>query len=400
MTQLLPAPNAQRFAMIGGVESFARGTTVSVFPLVMYHAWGSAAVVSQIYFVVGLVSLVTALMVPLLTRVFTRRPIYIFSAFLYLFGAGFGILGGKFATAALLCSVIAAAISFVCFNAYVLDNLDKSEFGRLETLRLFYSGLGWVVGPVMGVWSMSWWAGSPFVMVATAALVMLTLILRTPLGRGKAIIQSPGRSSNPVANVLRFFSQPRLVTAWLIPLARSCGWWFYFVYIGIFAVEQGLGNQVGGIATSVANMGLFLTPLMLQWMQRNSVRVAVRAGFFFGGLSFIGATLLSVLPWLTVAVLILGTFFLVLLDTCGALPFMMAVKPSERTEMSAVYSSFRDASGIISPAIAWLVLQFFPVVGVFAASGFLLMAAWLVSARLHPQLGIPGASRIRNSHNA
>jgi predicted MFS family arabinose efflux permease len=366
----------------------------------MYHAWGSAAMVSQIYFVVGLVSLVTALMVPLLTRVFTRRLIYIFSALLYLVGAGFGILGGKFATAALLCSVIAAAISFVCFNAYVLDNLDKSEFGRLETLRLFYSGLGWVVGPVMGVLSMSWWAGSPFVMVAIAALVMLTLILRTPLGRGKAIIQSPGRSSNPVANVLRFFSQPRLVTAWLIPLARSCGWWFYFVYIGIFSVEQGLGDQVGGIATSVANMGLFLTPLMLQWMQRNSVRVAVRAGFFFGGLSFIGATLLSVLPWLTVAVLILGTFFLVLLDTCGALPFMMAVKPSERTEMSAVYSSFRDASGIISPAIAWLVLQFFPVVGVFAASGFLLMAAWLVSARLHPQLGIPGASRIRNPHNA
>jgi MFS family permease len=237
MTQSLPAPNAQRFAMIGGVESFARGTTVSVFPLVMYHAWGSAAVVSQIYFVVGLVSLITALMVPLLARVFTRRPIYIFSIVLYLVGAIFGTLGGKFATTALLCSVIAAAISFVCFNAYVLDNLEKSEFGRLETLRLFYSGLGWVVGPVMGVWLMSWWEGAPFVMVAVAALVMLTLILRTPLGRGKAIIQSPKRSSNPLAHVRRFFSQPRLVTAWLIPLARSCGWWFYFVYIGIYAVE-------------------------------------------------------------------------------------------------------------------------------------------------------------------
>ena len=69
MTQLLPAPNAQRFAMIGGVESFARGTTVSVFPLVMYHACGSVAVVSQIYFVVGLVSLVTALTVPVLAAV-------------------------------------------------------------------------------------------------------------------------------------------------------------------------------------------------------------------------------------------------------------------------------------------------------------------------------------------
>jgi MFS family permease len=400
MTQSLPAPNAQRFAVIGGVESFARGTTVSVFPLVMYHAWGNAAIVSQIYFVVGFVSLLTALLVPWLTRVFTRRPIYIFSAGLYVVGAGFGALGGKFATAALLCCVMAAAISFVCFNAYVLDNLEKSEFGRLETLRLFYSGSGWVVGPVMGVWLMTWWEGAPFVMVAAAALVMLTLILRTPLGRGKAIIQSPGRSSNPLAHVHRFFSQPRLVTAWLIPLARSCGWWFYFVYIGIFAVEQGLGDQVGGIAASVANMGLFLTPLMLQWMQRHSVRIAVRTGFLFAGLCFIGAALLSVLPWVTVAILIVGTCFLVLLDTSGALPFMMAVKPSERTEMSAVYSSFRDASGIISPAIAWVVLQYFPVAGVFAACGLLLLAAWLVAARLHPQLGIPGASRKRHTLNA
>lgn len=400
MTAHLPAPNAQRFATIGGVESFARGTTVSVFPLVMYHAWGSAALVSQIYFVVGVVSLLTALMVPVLTRVFTRRSIYLFSIILYLIGAGFGALGGKFATASLLCSVIAAAISFVCFNAYVLDNLDKSEFGRLETLRLFYSGLGWVVGPAMGVWLMARWHGAPFVMVALAALVMLTLVLRTPLGRGKTIIQSPGRSSNPVANVLRFFSQPRLVTAWLIPLARSCGWWFYFVYIGIFAVEQGLGDQVGGIAASVANMGLFLTPLMLQWMQRHSVRMAVRTGFLFGGLCFMGASLLSVLPWVTVAILIVGTCFLVLLDISGALPFMMAVKPSERTEMSAVYSSFRDASGIISPAIAWVVLQYFPVAGVFAACGLLLLAVWLVAARLHPQLGIPGAARTRNALKA
>jgi hypothetical protein len=74
----------------------------------------------------------------------------------------------------------------------------------------------------------------------------------------------------------------------------------------------------------------------------------------------------------------------------------MAVKPSERTEMSAVYSSFRDASGILSPGIAWLVLQFFPVAGVFAVAGAALLAAWLVAGKLHPDLGVPGAKRQRN----
>ena len=75
----------------------------------------------------------------------------------------------------------------------------------------------------------------------------------------------------------------------------------------------------------------------------------------------------------------------------------MSVKPSERTEMSAVYSSFRDVSGIVSPAIAWIVLQFAPVVGVFAVGALILLGAWWLAGRLHPELGVPGAERVRNS---
>jgi hypothetical protein len=169
----------------------------------------------------------------------------------------------------------------------------------------------------------------------------------------------------------------------------------YIVYVGIFAVQNGLGDQVGGIAMSLANMGLFLAPLMLRWMQRHSVRQAVRRGFLVSACCFILATVFSSLPWVTVALLVLGSYFLILLDICGGLPFMMSVKPSQRTEMSAVYSSFRDVSGILSPALAWGVLHFTPVAGVFACFGLALLAAWALAGQLHPQLGVPGARRVR-----
>lgn len=386
------------FARIGGLEAMVRGGTLSVYPLVMYRAWGSAAVVSQIYFAIGLVSLFTALMVPALARRFPRRTIYLCASGLYLAGACVGALGGKFTTLALLCSVMAAAISFVCFNAYVLDHVAKTDFGKLETLRLFYGGVGWVVGPALGVWLLALADWAPFALVGVAAALIVLLVAKTPLGNGKAIAKAKtaGRS-HPLAHVQRFFAQPRLVTGWLIPVIRSCGWWFYFVYVGIFALENGLGEKVGGVASSLANMGLFMAPLMLRWMRRHSVRQAVRAGCLGGGVLFLAATLLSPWPWGTVALLVLGTYFLVLLDTCAGLPFLMAVKPSERTEMSAVYSSFRDASGILSPGIAWLVLQFFPVAGVFAIAGVALLAAWLVAGKLHPELGVPGAERQRRA---
>jgi len=390
-------PSVQDFARIGGLEAIVRGGTLSVFPLVMYRAWANAAVVSQIYFAIGLVSLFTALMVPALARRFPRRSIYLCASGLYVVGAGFGALGGPFATMALLCSVMAAALSFVCFNAYVLDYVSKNDFGKLETLRLFYGGVGWVVGPALGVWLLGVAQWAPFALVGTAAGLIVLLVARTPLGNGKAIAQTTmARRSHPLALVGRFFSQPRLVTGWLLPVIRSCGWWFYFVYVGIFALENGLGDKAGGVASSLANMGLFMAPLMLRWMRRHSVREAVRLGCLGGGVLFLAATLLSPWPWATVALLVVGTVFLVLLDTCAGLPFLMAVKPSERTEMSAVYSSFRDASGIVSPGIAWLVLQFFPVVGVFSVAGMALLAAWLVAGKLHPDLGVPGAERQRN----
>ena len=77
----------------------------------------------------------------------------------------------------------------------------------------------------------------------------------------------------------------------------------------------------------------------------------------------------------------------------GGLPFLMSVKPSERTEMSAVYSSFRDVSGILTPGAAWLVLFFAPLPGIFVAAGIGLLAAWAVAGQLHPRLGAQRPSR-------
>ena len=71
--------------------------------------------------------------------------------------------------------------------------------------------------------------------------------------------------------------------------------------------------------------------------------------------SILAAGLLHEWPPVTIGVLMLASLFLILLDICAGLPFLMAVRPSERTEMSAIYASYRDVSGILSPGVAWLV---------------------------------------------
>ena len=61
------------FAVLGGIEAVVRGITLSVYPLLLYRAWGDAALVSKWYFLVGIVSLLAGLSVPMVSRHLPRR---------------------------------------------------------------------------------------------------------------------------------------------------------------------------------------------------------------------------------------------------------------------------------------------------------------------------------------
>jgi len=383
-----PTPGVRGFAMLTGTEAVARGILISVFPLAMYSALGDAATVSAVYFAVGIASLVGGLGVPWLARFAPRRFIYAAGATLFSAGALVTILGSPAAVVAgLAMTTLATVVTFVCLNAYILDYIAKTELGRCETTRMFYAAAGWTAGPVLGVTLYQFWAPAPFLVSALAAAVMQGIFWVMRLGNGRLITRARRLPANPLAFMPRFFAQPRLVAGWLFAVIRSCGWWVYVVYLPIFAIQSGLGDRLGGIVLSLTNATLFITPLMLVWIQRGTIRRAVRTGFVVAGALFVAAGALAGLPFVAIACLMAGSFFLILLDISAGLPFLLAVKPSERTEMSAIYSSFRDVSGILTPGAAWLVLLVAPLSGVFVAGGIALLFAFALAGGLHPRLG-------------
>lgn len=384
-----PAPGVRTFALLGGLEAGVRATLTSVLPLEMYAAFGNADTVSGLYFLVGFVSLIGGLMVPWLTTRLPRRWTYTLGIGFYLTGHILAILGGPLMVGAVACVALGTVTCFVCLSAYVLDYVAKPDLGRNESLRMFYSGLAWTLGPVVGVTTLGIWRPLPFVIAATMAVTVLVTFWVLRLGNGKVITRARGPAVNPLAYLGRFFAQPRLIAGWTFAVIRSAGWWVFVVYLPIYAVEAGLDRRIGGMALSASSAMLFATPLMLRWMQRRSVRRAVRAGFMGAALCFCSATAMALAgqPWLVVATLLAGTTFLLLLDVAGGLPFLLAVKPSERTEMAAVYSSFRDVSGIFTPGLAWAVLLVAPLPWLFAAMGVALGACWGLAGQLHHRLG-------------
>lgn len=391
-----PTPQIENFALLAGLEAAVRGTLISAMPLAVYEALGDAQTTSAVYFAAGVVALVWGLMVPWATRFVPRRWAYTAGCLLYVCGMALAILGTPAAMAAsLICNAMATATTFVCFNAYVLDYVDRTNLGRSQSVQMVYAAAPWSIGPLTGVWLYSLWAPAPFLLAGGFALTLLTVFWVLRLGNGKQIQRAKGPAVNPLGYLGRFFRQPRLIAGWFFAVMRSCGWWVYVVYLPIFCVEAGLGDKVGGIALSVSNAFLFAAPAINRWGRRVSVRRSVRLAFLACGVLMVAAALLSFLPWATVALVFGSSFFLVMLDVVGGLPFLMSVKPSERTEMSAVYSSFRDVSGILTPGAAWLVLFVLPLPGIFAASAAGLFASWAIAGRLHPRLGVQRPSRGR-----
>ena len=389
-----PTPRIEHFALLAGLEAAVRGTLISAMPLAVYAALGTAQGTSLVYFMAGIVALSWGLMVPWATRFVPRRWAYTGGCLLYVLGMALAILGTAWSVPlALVCNAMATATTFVCFNAYVLDYVDRANLGRSQSTQMVYAASAWTIGPLAGVWLYHQWTALPFLVAGGFSLLLLTSFWILRLGNGKQITRAKRPAVNPLGYLGRFFTQPRLIAGWTFAVMRSCGWWVYVVYLPIFCIEAGLGDKVGGMALSTTNALLFTAPVLNRLVRRLSVRRSVRLAFGLCGALFLAAGLLSVLPWATVALVMTASTLLVFLDVVGGLPFLMSVKPSERTEMSAVYSSFRDVSGILTPGAAWLVLFVAPLPGIFVAAGVGLLSAWAIAGRLHPRLGTPRPSR-------
>lgn len=382
------------FAALAGLEASVRGTLISVMPLVVHEAMGGTVGASQAYFLVGLVSLSWGLMVPAVTRLIPRGYTYSAGCCLYLIATALAYAGGPLAvTLALACNSMATATTFVCFNAYVLDNVERENLGRVQSLQMLVAATPWTLGPMGGVWLHGIWPPLPFLLAGGFALAQLTTFRILRFGHGRKIAKAEAQGLNPVAYLARFIAQPRLIAGWSFAVIRSTGWWVYVVYLPYFCIEKGLGPNVGGTALSISNAMLIFSPLILRLARKASVRLSVRRAFALCGSLFLLAAAVSPLPWASVGALMAASVLLVTLDVIGGLPFLMSVKPSERTEMSAIYSSFRDVSSVLTPGMAWAVLMVAPTAGIFAATAGLMAGAFLLAGRLHPRLGAPRPSR-------
>lgn len=373
----LPTQANERLARLGGLEGASRAFLVGVLPLVALETFGDKQTISLVYLASAMITLLFSLNIASLERLLKRRRLVtlgglflVIAAFLFyqakafLFAFGVGLQAAE------------ASILSVCLSLYVMDYIGKNEFTRAESRRMVYNGLAWLLAPISGIWL---YENSSIQLVYLIAmflpLLMLGYFWHLRLGDSIIITKAKSTPPNPLKSVKRYFSQPCLCIAYITTLSRSCYWHMLFVYGPIYVVESGLPAWIGGAILSSVSGLLFFSPMIQRLADRFGTRQVLLSGSLVIGCCLFALGFLGEPRAIGLSFFLLAAAGAATMDVLGNIPFMRMVKQRERIEMTMVFSTWREASSLLTQVLATLTLLVAPFWVFFFILGILNFSA-------------------------
>ena len=385
---IIPHEAGTSLARLSAIEGLARSILVGVVPLMALEALGSKQAVTNAYLAGSILTLLITLNFTSLEKWLQRRWVVtlggiflIFAAFLLYVSKGIGFSLGIGLRSA------AASLFSVCLSLYIMDYIGKRELTWVESKRLVYTGAGWLIGPTLGIWlwnNMADW--TPFALASVCGFAMLGYFWRLRLGPNVVVTRAKNKSVNPLKIIPRYFSQSKLRIAYLITLSRSIFWVSLFVYGPIYVVEAGMPQWMAGGLLSFVSGLLFFSPMVRQLAEHIGTRNTILIGQFICAGSVFILFLLPEPNVYGIGLWILASIGGAMLDVMGNIPFMRMVKPRERTEMTMIFSTWREGSELLTPLLAALILLFLPFKWFYLLLAVLLLCAAIASSYLPKRL--------------
>jgi len=380
--------SGESFARLNALEGLARSLLVGVIPLLALEALGSKELVTRAYLFASILTLVITLNFAVLERLLQRRWVVtlgyactLAAMLILLFGEGMIIALGIGLQQA------SASLFSVCLSLYIMDYIGRQELIYTETRRMLYTGFVWMIGPTLGLWLWDDFAGwSPFLLTSTCATLMLAYFWYLRLGHGQGIRRARSRSANVFRIIPRYFKQRALRIAYWITLSRSIFWVTLFIYGPIYVVEARLPTWIAGGLLSLASALLLISPYIRRLAGWRGTRFTIVCALLTTAGSMLALYLigqpkpLGLLFWMTAA---LGG---VTLDVLGNIPFMRMVKSHERTEMTMIFSTWREGSQLLTPLLVSLMLLVAPFETFYVLLALLLFAAAFTATYLPRRL--------------
>jgi MFS family permease len=363
------------FVVLFALSIGSRALLLTVTPLQAFAILGSEELVNLVYVGASVFSVLLTLSLPAIYARLSRALVFLVGAALMVAAPLLIAVGSPVllvvGLAAQLCSVALIEISL---NLYVLDHIERKNLTRFEPTRLAFSAASWTAGPWLGIKAAELMPELPFYLSSGVALVLLlTFLAVRPAVRARAV------SANLFANIGTYVRQPRLRLAWVLAFTRSTWWVLFFVNGQIYLVEVlGFDKSTAAALSSLIMAATFLVPVWGWIGRRIGMRRLLWIGYGASGVVTLSLAVLDHPAWLAAALLVVAGLVTSLIDGVGNAPFLRAVKPLQRSRMTAVFMTYRDASQLISPAIFSGLLAIFSFGALFAAVGAMMLGVTLL----------------------
>lgn len=367
------------FAAMFFLTTSCRTIVITILPIHGLAYLGSAQAVSVLFVAVSTLGVCTSVLLPVLVRRIRTRGVFHAAAIAAVVAPLLLGLGGFPLFLAGMVFWMFSTLAFeVSLNLYTMHYIRRRDLAAFEPKRVLFMAIAYSVGPWLGIYLESrvahWLPYVLTMLVAVTTVAYFRMLGLREAGARERLDAAPA----PLRHVRRFAAQPRMRLAWGIAVARSAWWATFFIYVPIYAVTIGLGEMAGGALVSIGVATVYAVTLWGKLGRRYGFRTLLVGGFTISAVSSIGVSLLAGSPWLGAGMLVFSALCTSTIDGAGNMPFLRAVRPLEREEMAGVFSTYRDVSQLLPPALFVVLLRFLPVHAVFGAAGlWMLSLAWL-----------------------
>ena len=358
-------------ALISGALGLCWMLPAAIIPIQALSLLETAQKVSVLFFAVSVAGVVAAVFIPLVVHVIGRRHLFTLGAGCIL---GSAVLLSLDTTVSLIIGTALRIVGFlsmdIVIETIIMERVPRRQLARFEAARIFCMGVGFIIGPWLGIWLANHWTFvSPFVLLIVVLAAVYLYTVRSQLAASLDDPRTQTQPPNPLRFVSRFCHQPRLRLAWVLAFARASFWTMFFIYAPIYCVQMGLSEESAGIVLSLGSAAILLAPLFGRIGRRVGVRRLLTLGYLGTGVMTIGVAIVADSAWAGVAFLLLGAVFAAVIDAVGNALFLRAVHSYERPEMTAVFTTYREMAHLSGPGVFSVLLTFFALPSVFVVSG-------------------------------
>jgi MFS family permease len=125
-------------------------------------------------------------------------------------------------------------------------------------------------------------------------------------------------------------------------------------------VESGLSSWVAGGFLSLVSSLLMVSPLIRRLAGRYGTRLVIICALLLTGVSMGSLFLVGEPKPVGLLFWTLAALGGAIVDVLGNIPFMRLVRPHERTEMTMIFSTWREGSWLLTPLVVSTVLLVAP----------------------------------------